>query len=426
MIPSGLFSKLWRSPFLGGWALLLGILTLVFGVASADGLRPPPPQTACPRWERVAAPAFGLPPGPDASYRSEEGFEALVFGGRLYLGMEADNTLGARLWRTRRADSLPLVQADWEEVIADARGLPFGLPDVAQNDHVDSLAALGGWLYVSTANRSGAPTGFRLFRSPTGDPGSWQPADARSGGAGFGDPANENLKSLVAFDGWLCGGTWNETSGGAVWCSRDGLRWQRKSAPAFGQAGVDIVWSLAVYDGALYAAGQALGDPQNPADDRAFLFRARALDASQPVWERLYAGPPGSGRALLLGALRGWLYASTRSPEGMRVWRSRDGLSWHPAAPPGLERNRNNMDTIVDGAVVYDGALYVAVYNPRTGVQVWRTDGRGRPPRWERAAPPGLNDYRNFAAVLSVFNGSLYAWTSNPVLGQQVLRAVCR
>ncbi|RMF44004.1 MAG: hypothetical protein D6755_09750 [Anaerolineae bacterium] len=311
----------------------------------------------------------------------------------------------------------PLTQADWEEVIADSRGYPFGLADVVQNDHVDSLAQKDGWLYVSTANRSDAPRGFRVFRSPSGAPASWEPADTLSGGPGFGDLANENLKGLTSFRGWLCGGTWNESTGGAIWCTRDGLHWQQKSSPGFAPADVHIIWSLAAFDGALYAGGQSLSD------NRAYLFRTPSI--ATPHWEPVFIGEANSGRVLLLGALRGNLYISTRSPQGIRIWRSRDGVSWHAASPPGMAHNRNNVDTIAGGATRYHGALYVAVYNPRTGVQVWRTDGRSRTPRWELAAKPGLNDYRTFAAVLTVFHGELYAWTSNYTLGQSVLRATC-
>ncbi len=422
MIPSGHWLRRWGSP-VGAAGALLGALALVFGFFGANGLRPPfsPP---CPRWKAVGAPAFGLPPGPDGSYRGEEGFETFVFDGQLYLGMEADNTLGARLWRTRRGVTLPLGQSDWEEVIADPRGLPFGISDLTQNDHVDSLAQKDGWLYVSTANRSGSPRGFRLFRSPTGNPGSWEPADTAQG-PGFGDPANENFKSMTLFGGWLCGGTWNETSGGAVWCSRDGLHWERKSPPGFGEARVEIVWSLMAHDGFLYAGAQSIHDPDDFRDDRAFLFRTASLEGA-PAWETVLAGKKGSGRALLLDALSGDLLVSTRSPRGMQVWRSSDGMvgSWREASAPGMAHNPRNMDTIVDGAVVYHGALYVAVFNPRSGVQVWRT-ATGRPEDWQLVSAPGLNDYRTFAAVLTVFEGHLYAWTSNYVLGQSILRAEC-
>ncbi len=419
-----LFGRWWnRSCSLAlGVGALLGLLLLVlFTRWGANGLRPPS-RWACSRWEQVAPAALGMPPGPDGSYRGEEGFSALVFDDRLYLGMEADNTLGARLWRTRLAAS-PHTLLDWEEVIADAAGRPFGLPDIAQNDHVDSLAVFQDFLYVTTANRSLERRGFRVFRSPTGDPGSWVPADGDS--PGFGDPNNENLKGLTVFSGWLCGGTWNETSGAAVWCTRDGLHWQRKSPPGIGRPSMQIAWSLLAWDGALYVAGQALGLPDDSRDDRALVYRTRTLDGDAP-WELVFDGGADSGRALLLGEFHHQLFITSRSAKGLRVWRSPDGApdSWQRASLPGMSRNRSNADTIAGGARVYREGLYLSVYNPASGVQLWRTF-TGKPDDWQLVAPSGLNDYRNFAAVLVTFRGNLYAWASNPVLGQQILRTSC-
>jgi len=91
--------------------------------------------------------------GADGQFTSEEGFEAVVYNGQLYLGMEADNSLGARLWRSRLGIYAPNSQADWEEVAADQQGYPFGNQNLEQDDHIDSLAIFGGYLYVSTANR---------------------------------------------------------------------------------------------------------------------------------------------------------------------------------------------------------------------------------------------------------------------------------
>ena len=101
-------------------------------------------------------------------------------------------------------------------LVATTDGLPFGVRDTAQADHVDSLAEFGGRIYVSLANRSGSPQGTLIFHSASGDPGSWEDALADAG-AGFGKPQNENFKDMQVFDGQLCGGTWNETGGAWGW-----------------------------------------------------------------------------------------------------------------------------------------------------------------------------------------------------------------
>ena len=156
----------------------------------------------CSPWQPVNIGGFGLPSNFDADgnlssealqnpFDGEENYGTIVFNGQLYMGMEADNTFGARLWRTRAGVDVPIGQANWEEVASDAQGNPFGLADTAAVDHTDSLAVFRDYLYVATANRTGNPVGINVFRSPSGDPGSWEDALVRVGN-GFGDPANEN------------------------------------------------------------------------------------------------------------------------------------------------------------------------------------------------------------------------------------------
>ncbi len=392
---------------------------------------------ACSPWVQVNAPAFGLPAGDPAGqppYQGEEGFEALVFKGQLYLGMEADNQLGGRLWRSRPGVLLPWNQADWEEVSTPPGGLPFGVADLAEADHIDSLAEFGGWLYTSTAARGDPPAGARVFRSPDGRPATWQDAAAAQG-AGFGEPANENFKDMQVFAGWLCGGTWNAVTGAQVWCTEDGDEWSLKNRPGFGQLanepGNITIWSGHVYDGFLYFGVQNQGDqPETSADDRARLYRTDSL-LGEPDWGLVFEGQPGSIRADLLGDLGGHLYLATAGRQGIEIWRSPKGDpgSWTPASRPGLDGNPWNAGTVVDGAAVYNGALYVGVINTASGAGIWRTTGddsaNGGQPAWEHVVGQGLGDPGNFAVELIPYNGHLYAWTSNYQRGQAVLRTAC-
>lgn len=443
------------------WASLLALMVLLSASnspASASpsagtlraGLQAGAYPGACATWGQVNDDAFGIPsnfdsngdpvePPPAQPYSSEEGFEVLVFNGRLYVGMEADNSFGARLWRTRAGVAISGSQADWEEVAADVAGNPFGVPDPVQNDHIDSLAEFDGYLYASTANRGSSTLGTRIFRSPTGDLGAWTDAIATYG-AGFGDPQNTNFKDMQVFDGRLCGGTqnWDTESAGQpdwdpgaqVWCTADGTTWLQKNTNGFGDGANIEVWSGYVYDGALYFGVQNYGaDRDSGADDVATLFRTADL-AGAPAWAEVYHGDPDSRRVDILGDLNGYLYVSVRSTGGIVVLRSASGDAgaWSQVNVAGMDGDPNNFGAVVDSAAVYNGALYVGVANVATGFQVWRTAGslQGGPlVDWVQIDDSGLGDPNNYYTELIPFNGYLYAWTSNYFTGQQVRRSKC-
>jgi alkaline phosphatase len=424
---------------------VFGILLILW--APVAFAAPGAPTVYCDEWLPVNDGAFGMGTGGDNSYASEEGFEVLVFKDRLYVGMEADNQFGARLWRTRPAGSSPAGQDDWEEVIADGNGCPFGNctaqvnpgsnPPVSllQNDHIDSLATFDGYLYASTANGGSTTQGTQVWRSRTGDPGSWTQVNRD----GFGDLNNTNFKDMQVFQGWLCGGTQNMVTGAQVWCTADGGSWAQKNKGGFG-AGAPItttvgVWSGYVYGGALYFGAQDTGaEPQNSADDVARLLRVSSLD-DMPAWVEVYHGPAASRRADILGDFDDYLYIATSGGTGIVILRSPSGNpgSWEQVNVAGMNNDAWNMGAVVDGAAVYNSALYVAVSNvgpspqyETHGLEVWRTTGvlqSGGPlVDWSQLGDNGLGDANNRYAELIPFNGDLYAWTSNYVAGQRVLR----
>ncbi|MFN2284215.1 MAG: hypothetical protein ACK2UQ_07320, partial [Anaerolineae bacterium] len=167
-----------------------------YTTANGDTLPPDTFAGPCSAWAPVNDGAFGMGTGPYSSdYDNEEGFEVVIFNGQLYVGMEADNAYGARLWRTKAGVRVPTNQADWEEVAADTNGWPFGNAVITQNDHIDSLAVFQGTLYASTANRSGSNLGTLIYSSTTGALNSWTQVIS----AGFGDVNNVNFKDMAMF-----------------------------------------------------------------------------------------------------------------------------------------------------------------------------------------------------------------------------------
>jgi hypothetical protein len=160
------------------------------------------------------------------------------------------------------------------------------------------------------------------------------------------------------------------------------------------------------------------------------LFRTSDLSAAPAAWTALYSGPPGSYRADILGDLDGYLYIGVRSLAGMVVLRSAldDLTTWTAVSQPGLNGRRANRGAVVDSAAVWDGALFVAVSNFDDGFTLWRTAGARRPAGlvdWTQVGASGLGDSHNAQAEIIPFGGYLYAWTTNYVTGQQVLRGAC-
>lgn len=428
-----------RFRLLVGVFCLMSLVVLVVGrmgitASSAKAAALPADSNICQPFEQVNDDAFGLGTGGDDSFASEEGFEVTVFNNQLYVGMEADNSMGARLWRTRPGITQPQNQSDWEEVAADVDGYPFGVAERAQADHIDSLVAFNGYLYASTANGGSNTLGTRIFRSATGDPGTWEDAIADLG-AGFGDVNNMNFKDMQVFQDHLCGGTQNWLKGAQVWCTSDGTTWERKNISGFGNQFYNSnnkeIWSGFVFEGALYFGVQDVGAGYyDPGDDIARLFRTNDISAD-PKWTEVYTGEPGSYRVDILGEVNDHLYISTRSSHGVVVLRSPDGStnSWVQVADFGMDGETNNEGTVVDGAEIIDDVLYLSLSNSSGGLELWQTTGTlqagGEVVDWSRVDAPGLGDAKNVHAQLIAFNDSLYAWTSNYVSGQQVLRTAC-
>ncbi len=416
-------------------ALMISILVTALPIQAAMVQAAPLStiNSSCSAFSQVNNSAFGMSGGPDSSYNGEEGFEVVVFNNQLYLGMEADSSFGARIWRTKAGVVHPTSQADWEEVAADASGYPFGVSNITQNDHIDSLASFNGYIFASTANGGTSKYGTRIFRSTTGAANSWQDA-ITAYGAGFGDVYNTNFKDMQVFQGYLCGGTQNWNVGTQVWCTADGTTWTQKNVSGFGATYYNNrtveVWSGYVYNNALYFGTQNLGSVRSDTtDDVGKLYRTTSLNGT-PTWTEVFSGEAGSNRADILGELNGYLYVSTRTSGGIAIFRSPNGDAgtWTQVSSAGMNGDTNNLYSVVDNAAIYDNILYVAVSNTAAGLELWRTSGAvvsGSLVDWEQVSSNGLGDTNNTHAQLVTFNNNLYAWASNYVTGQEVLCTTC-
>ena len=294
-------------------ALLSTIIFLPLILASFPGLT----------WTQVTAPGLGEHSG---LYTGQEAFDLTVYNGRLYVGMEGRAC--ARVWRTRSGVSAPSTQADWEQVVSngfDGTTDCAVTPPTTDNDHIDSLEPFHGYLYASTAMQTSDKRGTQVWRSASGDAGTW----TRVNEPGFGLRTNENFKDMIEFAGLLCGGTGNagsgagaadESAGAQVWCtdgitlhpSRPGqLVWTQRNVDGFGHVENIKIWSSATHGNALYFGAEAVG--QNGS-----LWRTRDID-NPKAWEMVFS-PADVG--LQAGRVR-------RAAELRRLSLHRDGGGRH-------------------------------------------------------------------------------------------------
>lgn len=415
-------SQTWTSAMRLSFVLGCSLLLLsLWARATRAHKAPLPPDTfagPCSAWTPVNDGAFGMGTGCDDDYSSEEGFEVVVFNDQLYVGMEADNDYGARLWRTKAGVRVPTGQADWEEVIADAYGNPFGNPNKEQNDHIDSLAVFQSVLYASTANRGTTKHGTLIYSSTTGAPGSWTPVIS----AGFGDVNNVNFKDMRVFQDWLCGGTQNAQTGAQVWCTQDGAQWEQKNVSGFGLVSNTLIASTGVFSDAFGNAAFYVGVASKVISGSVW----RTDDLA--TWTQVFTSTEHP-RVEIAAPFDGYLYIAEGAYDGrygggpLRLYRSPigDPGSWEEVGHA-VGADPYNTRTIVDGATVYNGALYLATMNTVTGAEVWRTtDGV----TWAQVNTGGFGYTTTFAAQLIPYRGYLYAWTSDYVTGQRVYRTCC-
>ncbi len=229
---------------------------------------------------------------------------------------------------------------------------------------------------------------------------------------GFGNPNNIGIVYMEAHEGRLYAGTWNRVDGCLVHASTDGSAWEPVNASGFGDKGNQAVVRMRSYGEYLY-----VGTWNNRTGGQ--LWRAIAPRA-QSDWEQVTGNGFGNPANLTLCSIRpfnGWLYVGLFNPsQGEEVWRSRDGApgSFVKSFDGGL-----GIAGATDASCLYEwnGLLYLgteAAQPPYSGCSVWRTSGPDEfgKETWVQVSPLGFGDSKTFNAFRMVESqGNLYVGT---------------
>lgn len=273
----------------------------------------------------------------------------LAFDGQLYAGTwnwnaATNSSNGGQIWRSANG-------SDWTRVVNNGFG-------DAGNDEVFRFEVFDGQLYASTWSYSAAH-GAEIWRSPSGNAGSW----TRVAANGFGDAQNEAIISLAVFDGHLYAGAINEVTGGQIWRSADGVTWSPVNAAGFGASSNWAISALAAFDGSLYASVRDGGQ----------VWRCQVCDGSD--WQRVVDagfGNPATNKASALAVVDGALFLVMGNyTTGLEVWRSEDGGAWQQVGFAGLG-DANNRSPYWDNSVLATGSrLLVGTWNLGNAGEVW-------------------------------------------------------
>ena len=233
---------------------------------------------------------------------------------------------------------------------------------------------------------------------------------------------------MITFKGNLYAGTnnWNsntdQSDGGQVWRSSNGINWEKISLPGFTSIQSGIA-HFAVLNDQIYAVTDSVTDT-----DGFEIWHSSTGDSGD--WERVISNGFGTFSNSIAGDFRvfnGYLYVGTYnvdcvvSPDcnalGGQVWRSQDGASWDQVNVNGFG---NTADYYMRSFAILNDYLYVGASNgDQTGGKIWRCqtcDGSD----WQPVVGNGFGNMNNDAISLATFNDKLYAVAANYTTGGQV------
>lgn len=259
--------------------------------------------------------------------------DMVEFDGHLYVG--TDNSDGAELWRT---DSVT-----WEHVVAG------GFGDTA-NVSLQNLVVFSHTLYAATGNSNGTP---QIWRSASGDAGSWGKVADNLGGMG----------AMEVFDDKLYLGM-SRSGKAELWRTGDGLTWTAVFTDGLGVGNTHVA-AIAEFGGALY-----IGLRNASTSGQVW----RSIDGLNwsPVFTNGLGNPDNVGSYGLIATSEHLYVVFSNLVTGAEVWQMTAGGTWSPVALGGWSDGANGFaDYFNKGAALFNFDLYIATFN-NAGGEIWR------------------------------------------------------
>jgi hypothetical protein len=258
----------------------------------------------------------------------------------------------------------------WEPVVSDGFG-------TANNAYIAEFHSRGGYLYAGTGATNEPGVSTQLWRSTTGDPGTWQRL------ADFTPALTGKEKVITSFASTDLGGgyLWLGVSGGngaEFFQSRDGLAFKRINTPGFGiPTNATASPNVVVFDGYLFAGAGSHGGATG-----AQVWRTPYANADPAGWTLVHDFDSTDKTVTTITYFLLWKGRILFSGSG-QLWESSDGQTF--TKNPGVGNGFGVPSQLgIASMCDFGGALYVTTTNKTLGGQLWRTaDGV----KWECVTP---------------------------------------
>ncbi|MBI5032933.1 MAG: hypothetical protein HZB51_20625 [Chloroflexi bacterium] len=368
--------------------LLLMATTNAHGGRSNDTVNSPivadGPQAIVQGWQQVNTSGFGT--------AGNNMISALVaFNGQMYA--TTWNTAGAQVWRTNDGKV-------WSQFTPSA---PF------TTTMIYDAQAFGGYLYIGTYLD---PSGGEIWRT---NGTSWECVAS----AGLGDSNNVAFSALATFSNTLYVATANPTTGVEIWRSSTGNlgSWTQVNTDGFGGGATwDAITMVGDFQGYHYVG---LGRKVGASGSLAELWRSNNGTTWTPVFTDGLGNANNTTVTAFAKTATGLWIGLRNTTTGGQVWRAANGTTFSSITTNGFNNPDNKRP---HGILVFEERVFVVFSNWVTGAQVWKSDPTGP---WRRIVEGGWGDPNNknadyFDKAAVHFNGSLYIGTGNDVVGGQI------